>query len=107
MGQEKKERAARIKKLTEENKLLSEGMGGDLGGVKRRVPSVKPGTKSAGKSSSTSSQLNCQATGQSAFQNHLTRNQLQSSEHRPEDESLYTGLNINGIRKLPGLGEHV
>ena len=37
----------------------------------------------------------------------MTRNQLRTSEYRPEEDSIYTGLDITGIRKLPAVRSQV
>ena len=105
----KRERARKIQMLQAENARLSAGMGGDTGGGKPKhhqngmsAQSAIPHPK-ASKVKATS-----QATGwQPAFQEHLTRNQSRAAQFRPEEASIYTGLNINGIRKIPEVGIHV
>ena len=87
------ERDRRIAMLQEENKKLSKSMKGDIGGVKTR--NTNPMNLKKKKPS------NLAKTDLPPVQSHLTRNQRLASEYRPEDLSLYTGLNIDGIRKIP------
>ena len=112
--EERLERSRRIQLLIAENNRLSAGMNGDLGGAKTRPPKPLPASillphlkPASGKRGKSKNPALSQETGQSAFQKHLTRNQHKSSQKRPEQETLYTGLNIEGIRKIPELGEHV
>ena len=95
------ERDRRIAMLHAENIKLSKSMKGDIGGAKikhgQAVGSLHPNPKNV-KVKRTS---NLDRTVLPPLQTHLTRNQLRDSEYRPEETSLYSGLNINGIRKIP------
>ena len=98
------EEAARGRKLAilkAENLRLSQAMGGDIGGAKVKTVSgsfphpknLKPG-KVAPKS-------------RKPVQEHLSRKSLRAAEYRPEDDSMYTGIDIKGIRKIPELQSQV
>ena len=94
------ERGRRIAMLKAENSNLTKSMKGDIGGVKPKngqaVVDLHPNPKNSKKKSSNSVRIDLPP-----LQTHLTRNQLRDSEYRPEESSLYSGLNINGIRKIP------
>ena len=89
------ERDRRIAMLRAENLKLSENMKGDIGGAKTKKLEVHP------KNSKIKKSRNPKKTEVASLQGHLTRNQLRASEYRPEESSLYSGINIDGIRKIP------
>ena len=93
------ERGRRIAMLKAENSNLTKSMKGDIGGVKPRngqaVVDLHPNPKNSKKSS------NSVRIDLPSLQTQLTRNQLRDSEYRPEESSIYSGLDINGIRKIP------
>ena len=101
----KEEEAARGRKiamLKAENLRLSQAMGGDIGGVRVKSvsrshphPKNKQSVKLADKAS------------HKPVKDQLSRKDLRATEYRPEDDSLYTGLDIKGIRKIPGLQSQV
>ena len=92
------ERDRRIAMLKAENKKLSESMKGDIGGVKiKNVGNKHPHPKNSKVKKSTTDAR----SDLSPLHEHLTRNQLRASEYRPEESSLYRGMNIDGIRKIP------
>ena len=93
------ERGRRIAMLKAENSNLTKSMKGDIGGVKPRngqaVVDLHLNPKNSKKSS------NSVRIDLPSLQTQLTRNQLRDSEYRPEESSIYSGLDINGIRKIP------
>ena len=93
------ERGRRIAMLKAENFNLTKSMKGDIGGVKPRngqaVVDLHLNPKNSKKSS------NSVRIDLPSLQTQLTRNQLRDSEYRPEESSIYSGLDINGIRKIP------
>ena len=96
------ERDRKIAMLKAENIKLSESMNGDIGGVKtKNIGDVHPNPKNSKKTK----QL--KQSDVASLQNHLTKNQLRASEYRPEESSLYSGLDIHGIRKLPSIRTEV
>ena len=124
---EKREKKKRIELLKAENEKLSLAMGGDIGGSKvknyKSVDSTPkqlsggkflPHPKSVG---SVIAPKNKNAAGrhtkdtavhwQSAFQEHLTRNQGKPTQYTPGEEPLYQGIDINGIRKIPEISAEV
>ena len=103
-AQLKQERARKIKMLKAENARLSAGMGGDTGGGKPKHLQQA----SSDQSKASRVKASTRNTGwQPAFQEHLTRNQSRASQYRPEEAPLYTGIDINGIRKIPVIGTQV
>lgn len=92
---EKAERDRKIAMLKAENLQLTDSMKGDNGGAKSKIHQKVPNPKNQVKSST------------SSLQHHLTKNQLRTSEYRPETSSNYSGLNIKGIRKIPGIQSQV
>ena len=109
VAQLKRERTRKIQMLKAENTRLSAGMGGDTGGGRPKhhhqgssVQSGIPHPK-ANRANATSQAKSWQP----AFQEHLTRNQSKAAQYRPEEASLYTGINMDGIRKIPEVGVHV
>ena len=105
-AQMKQERARKIQMLQAENARLSAGMGGDTGGGKPKHPQQSLSARSGTLHPRTSKVA--RPTGwQPAFQEHLTRNQSRAAQYRPEEAPLYTGINMNGIRKIPVIGTQV
>ena len=83
----------KLEMLKAENLRLSQAMGGDIGGAKvRKVPHPKD--------------LKL-GVSRNPVQEHLSRRDHRASEFRPEDDSLYTGINMKGIRKIPVLQTQV
>ena len=113
---EKEERERKIAMLKAENLLLTNSMSGDNGGVRPKVTqkvsnpknqkTLKPANSKSLKKRVPKSDDNLLPNNTSS-RSHLTRNQLLSSEYRPEDASMYNGLDIKGIRKLPGMRSQV
>ena len=97
----KSEHARKLAMLKEENIILTQAMGGDIGGGRPKDLSSKTSASSRLKSKKKKSKTSVMV------QEHATRNQLRSSEYRPEDASFYTGINIKGIRKIPALSSEV
>ena len=111
---EKRERKERIEFLKSENGKLSLAMGGDIGGTKLKVVSKIPPKKVAAASTHPKTKHKHTPTKdvldkydvaagdwQPSFQEHLNRNQLNSAQYRPGEEQIYSGLDINGIRRIP------
>ena len=90
--------ARKVAMLKADNIRLSQAMGGDIGGVKVKTVS---GSHPHPKNQKTKKVVPKTAQG------HLSRSTLRTSEYRPEDDSIYTGLDIRGIRKLPELQSQV
>ena len=116
----KRERRERIAFLKSENGKLSSAMGGDIGGTKRKVTSKLPQIKPAvtkplktkpGHASSNKDVLDKHDVGAGAwgpaFQDHLNRNQLNSAQYTPGEDRIYSGLDINEIRKIPEMRAEV
>ena len=84
----------------------SKRMKGDIGGVKvkskERLQVPHPKNRKLVKEHQVPGKIDTSKT-----QTHLTRTQLAASEYRPEDKSLYSGLNIKGTRKIPDLQAQV
>ena len=102
----KEEAAVRGRKLAmlkAENLRLSQAMGGDIGGAKvKTVPRSScphPKNTKSGKVAPKSTHK--------PGQEHMSRKHLRSAEYRPEDDTMYTGLDIKGIRKIPELQSQV
>ena len=98
--QEEEARVRKVAMLRAENYRLSQAMGGDIGGAKTKVvsgsqsfphPKNKKRTKGVSK----------------PVQEPMSRRSLRAAEYRPEDETIYDGLNIRGIRKIPALQSQV
>ena len=123
-AREKRERRERIEFLKSENGKLSQAMGGDIGGTKLKVASIIPPKKGAAaitRVPNPKSKLKYTSTNedvldkydvgagdwQPAFQQHLNKNQLDSAQYRPGEEQIYSGLDMNGIRKIPGVRTEV
>ena len=101
--QEKSERERRIAMLRAENSKLTESMKGDMGGAKVRSKNIQvPKNKKVLKQHQVAGKLD---TAQTRSQ--LSRSQLAASEYRPDDASLYSGMNIKGIRKIPDIQAQV
>ena len=104
--QEKAERERKIAMLRVENSKLSKSMQGDTGGakVKSTLGPLQPNPRNrrTGKQLSVSAKIDASKT-----QSHLSRSQLAAAEYRPDDASLYSGLNIKGIRKIPDIQAQV
>ena len=101
----KEEEAARARKvaiLKAENLRLSRAMGGDIGGAKVKTAS---GSRPHPKNQKTGNVVAKPA--HNPIQEHMSRKNLRASEYRPEDDSIYTGLDIKGIRKIPELQSQV
>ena len=94
--------ARRIAMLKAENVRLSQAMGGDIGGTRSKtVSGFHPHPKNK------QSVLVADKAAHKPVQEHLSRRSLRAHKYRPEDDSVYTGLNIKGIRKIPGLQPQV
>ena len=133
--QDKRERKRRIEMLRAENARMSHNMGGDTGGAKPKtaaLPSItvpdqagikliphprSVKSKSAAQTSSvpqnTISDVSkghastTSSSWQPAFQEHLTRNQSRAARYRPAEAQIYHGMDINGIRRMPRVGDDV
>ena len=104
--QASEERDRKLALLRAENKRLSDCMNGDIGGAKVKVAQtsrLQPHPKNSRKTP----HPHPHASNLSPHQDHLTKNQLRASEYRPEDKSIYNGLDIKGIRKIPDLQAQV
>ena len=105
-AQEKSERERKIAMLRAENSKLTQSMKGDIGGAKYKstnshsVPNPK--NRKHAKQNQDSVSIDS-----SKIQEHLSRSQLAAAEYRPNDASLYSGLDIKGIRKLPNIQAQV
>ena len=101
--QEKADRERKIAMLKLENSKLTKSMKGDLGGAKLKSNAdhkqPNPKNKKAGSASA--------KVDPTKVQDHLSRSRLAAAQYRPEDASLYTGLNIKGIRKIPDIQAQV
>ena len=104
--QEKTERERRIAMLRAENSKLTQGMKGDIGGAKVKSTNGHsvPNPKNKKLAKQHPDQVGIDST---KIQTHLSRSRLAAAEFRPEDASLYSGLDIKGIRKLPDLQAQV
>ena len=95
------ERDRKIAMLKAENTKLSKSMKGDIGGVKTKNGQAVGNLQPNPKNSKAKKSGHLVRSDLPPLQNHLTRNQIRASEYRPEEASLYSGLNIDGIRKIP------
>jgi hypothetical protein len=107
---EKAERGRRIELLKAENIRLSASMSGDIGGARKKTKqdgaaSLQPHPKNNKKA--VKKIVTPGSSEQPSLQQHKTRIQLRDSEYRPEEESIYSGLNIKGIRKIPAIQSQV
>ena len=103
--QGKSERERKIAMLRAENSKLTQSMNGDIGGAKIKSTNghslPNPKNKNA-KQHQVPGRIDA-----SKIQKHLSRSQLAAAEYRPEDASLYSGVNIKGIRKIPDIQAQV
>ena len=93
--------------LKAENERLAKSMNGDIGGAKVKEVQTRSRFQPHPKKSQRKTLI---GHGNSSFpphQVHLTRNRLVASEYRPEDISMYSGLDIKGIRKIPEIQAQV
>ena len=103
LEQEQRENARLVQLMEEENQRLVEEMGGDTGGARSRQPKSLPRVSSAHPGQPAPSSV----SWHSSYQQHLTRNQMKSSQRATEGPPVYTGLDITGIRKIPALKKQV
>ena len=102
----REEEAARVRKiamLKAENIRLAQAMNGDIGGARVKTTTSVPHPKNK-KQARVATGL---GRSQQPLQEHLSRNQLRAAEYRPADDTIYTGLNIRGIRKIPDIKTQV
>ena len=97
--QEEAAQGRKIAMLKAENHRLSQAMGGDIGGVKAKTAS--------GSCPHPKNRKSVRVAAHKPATEHLSRKDLRAAEYRPEDESVYTGLDIKGIRKIPELQSQV
>ena len=102
--EEEAARARRIAMLKAENLRLAQAMGGDIGGA--RIKTVS-GSHPPPHPKNKQPVLVTDKAAHKPVQEHMSRRSLRAQEYRPEDDSVYTGLNIKGIRKIPGLQPQV
>ena len=95
------ERDRKIAMLKAENTRLAKSMKGDIGGVKTKNVQAVGNLAPNPKNSKAKKSGHLARSDLPPLQNHMTRNQIRASEYRPEEASLYSGLNIDGIRKIP------
>ena len=113
--QEKQERVSAMKLMKAENQRLIDQMAGDIGGAKQRQPQsskAAPGTKLGSQSAPRSGSAPRKQPGSSvswhqSYQQHLTKNQIKASQAPSTEPVLYTGLDMNGIRKISHLRDGV
>ena len=96
-------------------RLVSE-MSGDIGGVRARTAQTPRNPQHAPQGSQslprvTPEQTRPPASGSvswhHSFQQHLTKNQVKAAQKKSADPQIYTGLDMNGIRKIPKIRETV
>ena len=113
-----KERRIKLKEQIEaENAQLVSEMSGDIGGARFRVPATTPRQTTPQKQSASSlprvaskHKTDADLTSVSwhnSYQRHLTKNQIKAAQPHTVDPPVYTGLDMNGIRKIPHLGSAV
>ena len=105
--QASEERDRRVAMLRAENERLAQSMNGDIGGVKVKNHQKRSQLQPHPKNSQRKTLASHGKSSHPSHQDHLTRNSLRAAEYRPEDKSLYSGLDIKGIRKIPDLQAQV
>ena len=101
------ERDRRVAMLKAENARLAKSMNGDIGGAKVKDAQTHSQFQPHPKNSQRKTLIGNGKSSLPSHQVHFTRNRLLASEYRPEDTSMYSGLDIKGIRKIPDIQEQV
>ena len=113
---ERQEQSRLLQNLEAENQRLLQQMSGDFGGARSKqqhqgVPqsSILPrGSRSTPRpTNGTTEKGTAHVSWHASYQQHLNKNQAKGAQPTSTGTTAYTGLDINGIRKIPGLRHNV